>query len=189
MPTINTGRNYVSDVVTGINTAENSNAMQYNFATIQLTNINDANNASPGALTTSTLDVMGIPVLFALDNAGTAGEWVVFNDEDGATELAASLAATAVKSGLPGNIKLGVIVGSTTYGRNDEDVTLDTGGETTTIMFRGANNCGVLQSGINYTAGGVTTSAGNQTAFEEQLEIQGIMVKAAAATDTPSYTA
>lgn len=189
MPVNSTARRYVSDVVTGVNNADNSNAMQFNVATIELTNANDANNASPGTVSTATVDVIGTPVLFALDNAGTAGEWVIWNDNDGATELAASLAATTVKSGLPGNAKLGVIVGTSTYGKNDADVTLDADGETVTILYRGANNCGVLQSGIDYDNGGVTTSSANQTAFEEQLEIQGIQVVAAAASDTPSYTA
>lgn len=189
MPVNSTARKFVSEVVTGINTADNANAMQYNLATVQLTNANDANNASPGTVGTATLDVIGTPVLFALDNAGTAGSWVIFNDNDGSTELAASLAATTVKSGLPGNVKLGVIVGTTHYGKNDADVTLDADGETVTILFRGANNCGVLQGGLNYTAGGVSVSANNQTAFEEQLEIQGVQVITSATSDTPNYTA
>lgn len=188
MPIVNTQRKYVSEVVTGRNPSDNTNAMEFNVAQIQLTNANDANNASPGTLSTSTIDVIGTPVIFALDNAGTAGSWVVYNDNDGATELAASLAATTVKSGLANNAKVGVIVGSTTYGQNDADVVLDANGETVTVMFRGANNAGVLQSGIEYTAGGVSTSAGNQTAFEEQLEIQGIMVVESAETVSPTYT-
>ena len=188
MPVVNTQRKYVSEVVTGRNPSENTNAMEFNVATIQLTNVNDADNASPGTLTTSAIDVIGTPVIFALDNAGTAGSWVVYNDNDGATELAASLAATTVKSGLANNAKLGVVVGSTTYGKNDADVTLDDDGETVTVLFRGSNNTGVLQAGIDYTAGGVSTSAGNQTAFEEQLEIQGIMVVESAEAVSPTYT-
>lgn len=188
MPVNSTARNYVSDVVAGINNADNMNAMQYNFAKIQLTNANDANNASPGTLTTSTLDVIGLPVISALDNGGTAKSWVVYNDNDGATELAAS-ASSAVSSGLADDSVVGVVVGTTAYGKNDADVTLDADGETVTILFRGANNAGVLQSGINYTGGGVSTSANNQTAFELQLQKQGVMVIESAASDSPSYTA
>ena len=188
MPVVTTQRKYVSEVVTGRNPSDNTNAMEFNVKTISLTNGNDANNASPGTVSTAAVDVIGVPVIFALDNAGTAGSWVIYNDNDGATELAASIAATAVKSGLPNNAKLGVVVGSNTYGKNDADVTLDANGETVTVLYRGANNTGVLQAGLDYTAGGVSTSAANQTAFEEQLESQGIMVVEAAETVSPTYT-
>lgn len=188
MPTLANARKYLSDVLTGINPSDNTNAMQFNIGSVELTNINDADNVSPSTVTTATFDCIGVPVIFALDNAGTAGSWVVYNDNDGATELAASIAATSVKSGLPGNIKAAVVVGLEQYGKNDADLTVDADGETVTVLFRGANNAGVLQAGIDYTAAGETVSAGNQAAFEEQLEKQGIMVIAAATSVTPSYT-
>ena len=73
-------------------------------------------------------------------------------------------------------------------GINKRDVTLDADGENLTVIFRGANNAGIKSNGIAWTAGGVTTSGANQTAFLEQLEKQGLVIVDNATVVTPVYT-
>ena len=178
MPVNDTQRKYVSDVVKGLNTFGNQNAMEFNVASISLTN---ANAAGVGTIPTADVEPVAVPVIF--DSAND--QWVIFNDAD--ADIAAAI--TADDSTLPNKAPVALVVGNKFgLGFNPEDVTLDADGEPVTVLFRGANNAGVVRAGIDYAAGGVTTSPANQTAFEEQLEKQGIMVIDSAEVVTPTYT-
>ena len=151
--------------------------------------MNDAGNPTPGTLASPALEPIGIPVIWALDNGGANGKWVVFNDNDADIAAAIAVQGTVNASTLPDESPIGVVVGGALgLGFNNSDVTVDADGETVTVFFRGANNAGVIRNGIDYTAGGVTTSAANQLAFEKQLQRQGIVVVDLAEVITPSFT-
>jgi len=162
MPVNDTGRKYFTDVVKGVNTFENSNAMQYNFTTI-----------TP-AIAATTVEPMGIPLIYN----ETAGEWQIVADTNIA-ELGGS------GSGLPNDGFVAIIVG-TAFGAgfNNKDVDLAT--EDVTVLFRGANNTGVVRDGIDFTL--ATLSAPNQANYEKALEAVGIMVIDNAEVVSPTYT-
>lgn len=163
---VSTQRGYFTDLVKGINTSDNSNAMQFNFSAATITS----------AFTVPTL---GIPVVWDT----SAATFVIYTD---ATAAEMALAITAGDSPLPGKAPIGIIVGNSAgAGFNPADVDF-TAGEVATVFFRGANNAGVVRSGIDYST--ATTSAANQLAFETQMEVQGVMVIDNAAVITPSFT-
>jgi|26BtaG_2_1085354.scaffolds.fasta_scaffold01468_3 3-hydroxy-3-methylglutaryl CoA synthase len=162
MPVNDTGRKYFTDVVKGVNTFENTNAMQFNFASI-----------TP-AIAATTVQPMGIPLIYN----GTAGAWQIAADTN-----IGEIGSTG--SGLPNDGSVAIIVG-TAFGAgfNNRDVDLAT--EDVTVFFRGANNAGVVRDGIDYT--GATISAPNQAIYEEALEKAGIMVIDNAEVVSPTYT-
>lgn len=167
MPVNDTARKYLSDVVKGANPFDNTNAMQFNYDTVEVTSA-------------FTVETIGIPVVW--DTAG--GTFVIYTD---ATAAALAAAITAGDSPLPGGAVVAVLVGTPNgLGFNAADVDY-TAGVDAVAFHRGANNAGVVKEGIDYTT--AATSAGNQAAFEAQLEAQGIMVIDNAEVITPSYTA
>lgn len=166
MPVNDTQRKYVTDVVKGLNTFDNSNAMQYNLASATITQA-------------ATLDNVGIPVVWDTSTA----TFVVYTDTT-AGEIA--LAIAAGDSPLAGGSVVAVMVGNALgFGFNPEDIDY-TAGVAATVLHRGANNAGVVRSGLDYST--AATSAANQLAFEAQLEVQGIMVIDNATVISPTYT-
>ncbi len=166
MPVNSTGRGYLSDVVAGVNTFDNANAMQFNFDGLTVTS----------AFTVPTL---AIPVVWDT----SASTFVIFTDATFA-ELALGIAAGT--SPLPGGAVVAVVVGDA-FGPGFNPVDVDmTAGVAVTALHRGANNAGVVRDGIIYTT--AATSAGNQASFENQLEIQGVMVIDNATVIVPSLT-
>ena len=163
---VSTQRGYFTDVVKGVNGFDDVNAMQYNVESVTVTS----------AFTVPTL---GVPVVW------TGAAWEVYNDANGTAAIDAAIISD--DSTLPNKAPIGVIVGNKFgAGFNPADVDF-TAGALATVFFRGANNAGVVRSGLDYTA--AATSAGNQTAFEVQLEKQGIVVIDNAAVITPSLNA
>lgn len=166
MPVLDTQRKYFSDVVKGVNTPDNSNAMQFNYEGITVT-------------FPTTVDPIGIPVVW--NDTNTA--WEIYGDAN-AAEIAAAI--TANSSTLPNKAPIAIVVGGP-LGAGISPVDIDfTAGEDVTALFRGANNAGVVRDGIDYSQS--VASGANQTAFEEQLEKQGIMVIDNAQVVTPTYT-
>lgn len=163
MPVLDQARKYYSDLVKGINTADNSNAMQFNFGTVEVTSA-------------FTVDAIGIPVVYDT----SASTYVIFTDAT-ASELAAAITAGDAPMGV-----VGVLVGTGMgAGFNPADVDY-TAGVSATSFFRGANNAGVAKDGIDYAT--AATSSANQTAFEAQLVAQGLMVVESAEVIDPTYT-
>ena len=176
MPLVNTQRRYVSNLVKGTPHYEMTNAM--NFITDGIT-VTNRNNGS-GTITTADIQSIGVPVIF--DSAND--EWVIFNDND--ADIAGAI--TADDSTLPNRAPIALLVGDRFgYGYNTEDITLDANGEPFTALFRGDGTVGVVSSGIDWAAGGVTTSQANQDAFVEQLEKQQIQVIDNATAIVPTY--
>ncbi len=166
MPVNDTARKYLTDVVKGLNTFDNSNAMQFNLASITVTSAN-------------TVETIGIPVVWDT----SAATFTIFDDTS-AGEIAAGLSAG--DSPLPGGAVTAVLVGTKNgLGFNASNVDY-TAGVVATALHRGANNAGVVRDGIDY--GTAATSAPNQALFEAQLEVQGIMVIDSAETISPTYT-
>ncbi len=185
MPVNDAQRKYFTDVVKGFNGFNNSNAMQYNFATIALT---DATNNGAGTVATPSVEPIGIAVVW--NTAST--EWVIYNDLD-------LIAGASADSNLPDGSPIAVVVGNEFgIGFNPENITVDADGENMTVFFRGANNAGIVKNpdeatpatyqSIDFVAGGVTTSVANINAFYAQLEKQGIMVIDNAEVVTPTFT-
>ena len=113
-----------------------------------------------------------LPLPFVIYTDATAGE--------------IALAKAAGDSPLPGGAVVAVLVGTAIgLGFNPADVDY-TAGVAATAFHRGANNAGVVRSGIDYTT--AATSAPNQAAFEVELEAQGIMVIDNAEVISPTYT-
>jgi hypothetical protein len=166
MPVNDTARKYLSDVVKGANTHDNSNAMQFNYGSLTVTSA-------------FTVETLGIPVVW--DTSGAT--FVVYTD---ATAAELALGITAGDSPLPGGAVVAVLVG-TAFGLGFNSADVDyTAGVVATAFHRGANNAGVVRSGIDYLT--AATSGGNQTIFEDQLEAQGIMVIDNADAISPTYT-
>lgn len=166
MPVIDTARKYLTDVVAGANTADNSNAMQFNYDSVTVTSA-------------FTVETVGIPVVWDT----SAATFVIYTD---ATAGEIALAKAAGDSPLPGGGVVAVLVGTAVgLGFNAADVDY-TAGVAATAFHRGANNAGVKRAGIDYTT--AATSAGNQSAFEAELEAQGIMVIDNAEVISPTYT-
>ena len=167
MPVNDTARKYLSDVVKGANTFENANAMQFNYDNVTVTSA-------------FTVEVIGIPVVW--DTSATT--FVIYTD---ATAAELALAVTADDSPLPGGGVIAVLVGDGQFGAgfNRADINF-TAGALATAFHRGANNAGVVRSGIDYTT--ATTSGANQTIFENRLEVQGIMVIDNATVISPTFT-
>jgi ABC-type molybdenum transport system ATPase subunit/photorepair protein PhrA len=150
---VSTQRKYLSDLVKGVNTADNSNAMQFNYASITLTD-------------KAIVEPIGLPVVWI----DTDSEWRIYGDST-ASQIA--LAITAGTSTLPNKAPIAIVVGDA-YGAgfNSKDIDYSTGA-VSTVLFRGANNTGVISDRIAYQG---ITSDSNVAAFEAQLEAQGIMV-------------
>ena len=166
MPVNGTQRGYFTDVVKGVNTEDNNNAMQFNYGSATVTSA-------------YTVPTLAIPVVW--DTSGAT--FVVYTD---ATAAELALGVTADDSPLAGKSVVALIVGNSAgAGFNPADVDF-TAGVAATVLHRGANNAGVVRDEIIYTT--AATSAGNQTAFEEQLEKQGIMVIDSADVVSPTYT-
>lgn len=166
MPVNSTARKYLSDVVKGANTEENSNAMQFNYDTVTVTSA-------------YTVETLGIPVVWDT----SASTFVIYTD---ATQSEIAHAKTAGDSPLPGGGVVAVLVGTAVgLGFNSADVNY-TAGVNATAFHRGSNNAGIVKDGINYST--AATSTANQTAFEKELESQGIMVIESAEAISPTYT-
>lgn len=166
MPVVDTQRKYLSDVLAGANPSDNTNAMNFNYASATVTHAGE-------------LEPIGIPVVWDT----SAATFVVYQDSS-AAEI--GLGITAGDSPLPGKGVVAILVGSAFgLGFNSADVDY-TAGVAATVIHRGANNAGIKKAGIDYTTG--ATSAGNQTAFEAQLEVQGVMVIETAEVVTPTFT-
>lgn len=167
MPVNSTARKYLSDVVKGANTFDNANAMQFNYDAVTVTSA-------------FTVEVIGIPVVWDT----SAGVFVIYTD---ATFAELALAIAAGDSPLPGGAVIAVLVGDGQFGVgfNSADINF-TSGASAVALHRGANNAGVVRSGLDYST--ATTSAGNQATFEAQLETQGVMVIDNATVISPTFT-
>lgn len=177
MPLNDSQRIYVSEVVKGVRNFDNTNGFKYELSTITLTN---ANNANAGDITTASVEPIGVPVIYDSVN----DQWVIYNDND--ADIAGAI--TADDSTLPNRAPIAIVVGNEFgFGFNPDNVTLDADGEDVTALYRGTGEVAVVRSGIQWTAGGVTTSTANQDAFVEQLEKQGIAVLANATVVVPQF--
>lgn len=193
---VSTQRKFLSDVVKGVNTFDNANAMQFNFGGIKLTNLDGS--AAPITVT-SDVEPIGLAVVF-----DAADGWTLLNNVS-----VANVGSTT--SDLPNGASVAVIVGNKFgAGFNPEDVTLVAApsADNTVGLFRGANNTGIVKNAddttpatytsIDWTFGGNLTidtnavvtevSAATIQAFYDQLEVQGIMVIDNAEVITPSFT-
>ena len=166
MPVTDTARKYLTDVVAGANTFDNTNAMQFNYDTVTVTSA-------------FTVETIGIPVVWDT----SAATFVIFTD---ATAGEIALALAAGDSPLPGGGVVAVLVGTAIgLGFNPADVDY-TAGVDATAFHRGANNAGVKRAGLDYST--AATSGGNQTLFEDQLQAQGLMIVDNAEVISPTYT-
>jgi hypothetical protein len=126
---------------------------------------------------TISVDPLGIPVI-----VDGSGYWKIFRATDDVTAVTGT--------GGIGDAKIGVIVGSSEgYGRNQELVSIGTGGTEVHVLFGVAGNAIVKSANFDWTAGGAVTTATNneKAAFVKQLEIQGVRDQAVATTLSPTY--